>query len=308
MQVVATETEASDRADRLGWNRADEHSPAGGFPVLPCEFYRVAAGLSLLSGIIRAFLLPGHLPHSAIEGTRALFAGILSALVVAGIRPRASAVGLLIAFAWMGRNHGRQGMDDYMASATCFWLACLPVGHTLCPWRPTRVGKIAGPDSSAFSRRLFVLWIAGVCFFALLGDLAWGAWLPQQVTRLSMGLLLAFLFWPPRTAPRWVGALMFAALMFGLLLRIGPTPGVLLLTSASLVVWAPEIGGRAKAVETTRRANEGLLDAPGALAAAFLVLSALSLVPSTAPPIRKTAAILADAGLAPALTWPDLPP
>jgi hypothetical protein len=97
--------------------------------------------------------------------------------------------------------------------------------------------------------------------------------------------------------------LIFAALSFGLLLRVGPTPGVLLLTSASVVVWAQEIGGRANVVETTRRAKEPLLDAPGALAAALVVLSALSLVPSTAAPIRKAAAILTDIGLAPDLVW-----
>ena len=306
MSVLATEAEAARRADRFGWIRADERSPEGGLSALPFEFYRVAAGLSLLAGVTRAF--PGHSPRPSTESIGALCGALLSSLIVAGIRPRAAAVGLLIILAWMARSGRYGGMDNYLMSSTCFWLACLPVGRTLRPWRRERAVQFRGRDAPAFSRRLFVLWVAGLCFFAAVGDVAWGAWLPPQLTRVSVGLLLASLLWPPRTPVRWAGALIFAALPFGLLLRIGPSPGVLLLASASLVVWAPELDGSANAVETTRRAKEPLLDAPGALAAALVVLSALSLVPSTAAPIRKAAAILTDVGLAPDLVWGGLQP
>jgi hypothetical protein len=236
------------------------------------------------------------LTESSSGVLRTFFAGAiaLSLLGSAGVRSRVFA-GILFVLAVLTARalHPINHLDDYLATATLFWLTLLP--SALSPVTRAFWRTDAGPQAHDGTALVFVGYVA-VLYFGL-GLRAFGdsnpAWSESRLAPLGC-FLIAALVLAPGTWAKVVGAAVQILLHGYFLITADLSVGHLLLLATGIVLWAPP----AREVE-----RGSMITAPVMLGALHVALfAAVQLLPLVHPALVRPAMarLMFDAGLLPA--------
>jgi hypothetical protein len=259
------------------------------------EIHRVVGGLSLFAYFCHNLANRGAL----VNGLGA----IGSVLVAAGIGRHAVRWALFGVAAAVRHRIGAQGdIDDYLATCSAFWLACLPIADSF-PFG-SRTQRRDQLRAGRVVRGALVTWFSLTLLLAAPWAAAFGKMGTPPAIRAITALLIALLVWQPGSVARWCALSMFILLVGSLLAQFGATISASMLLAFGALVWAPEldlISGAERCDPDPSIARR--LDALGVVAWTMVAALTVALFFGHGPVAHKAFDVLTDTGLEPQFGW-----